>query len=90
MNDHRKLVEDCINKRADNHAELLKKLDKTCERIAKNEPKVILTINQAKEIALKLMSNDEFFFRQTGEFDYDTEALWQCLTDKIEQAEGKK
>lgn len=39
MNDHRKLVQDCINKRADNHAELLKKLDKTCERIAKNEPK---------------------------------------------------
>ena len=39
MDDHRKLVEDCINKRADNHAELLKKLDKTCKRIAKNEPK---------------------------------------------------
>lgn len=39
MNDHRKLVQDCINKRSDNHAKLLKKLDKTCERIAKNEPK---------------------------------------------------
>ena len=50
---------------------------------------VVLTVNQAKELALKLMSNDEFFFRQTGEFDYDTEALWQFLTDKIEQAEGK-
>lgn len=50
---------------------------------------VILTLDEAKELALKLMSNDEFFFRQTGEFDYYTEALWNCLTDKIEQAEGK-
>lgn len=48
---------------------------------------VILTVEEAKELALKLISNDEFFFRQTGEFDYDTEALWQFLTDKIEQAE---
>ena len=50
MNDHRKLVQDCINKRADNHAELLKKLDKTCERIAKNEPKVWIGIEESKEM----------------------------------------
>ena len=50
MNDHRKLVQECINKRADNHAELLKKLDKTCERIAKNEPKVWIGIDESKEM----------------------------------------
>ena len=50
MNDHRKLVQDCINKRADNHAELFKKLDKTCERIAKNEPKVWIGIEESKEM----------------------------------------
>lgn len=48
---------------------------------------VVLTIGQAKELALKLKNNADFFFLQTGEFDYDTDELWQCLTDKIEQAE---
>lgn len=48
---------------------------------------VVLTIDQAKELALKLKNNAEFFFLQTGEFDYDTDELWQCLTEKIEQAE---
>lgn len=49
--------------------------------------KVELTVNQAKELATKLKNNAEFFFLQTGEFDYDTDELWQCLTEKIEQAE---
>ena len=48
---------------------------------------VVLTIPQAKELAMKLKNNGEFFFFQTGEFDYDTDELWQCLTEKIEQAE---
>ena len=52
------------------------------------EGAVVLTIEEAKELALKLMSNDEFFFRQTGEFDYYTDAWYQYLTDKIEQAEN--
>ena len=48
---------------------------------------VCLTIEEAKELATKLKNNADFFFLQTGEFDYDTDELWQCLTDKIEQAE---
>ena len=51
---------------------------------------VVLTIDQAKELALKLKNNADFFFLQTGEFDYDTDELWQCLTDKIEQATKEK
>lgn len=51
---------------------------------------VVLTLNQAKELALKLKNNAEFFFLQTGEFDYDTDELWQCLTEKIEQAEKRE
>ena len=54
------------------------------------EGAVVLTIPQAKELALKLKNNADFFFLQTGEFDYDTDELWQCLTDKIEQAEMSK
>lgn len=50
---------------------------------------VCLTVEEAKGLALKLMSNDEFFFLQTGEFDYDTDAWCQYLIDKIEQAESK-
>lgn len=48
---------------------------------------VVLTVKEAKELALKLKNNAEFFFLQTGEFDYDTNDLWECLTEKIEQAE---
>lgn len=50
---------------------------------------VVLTIKEAKELAFKLISNADFFFLQTGEFDHDTDAWWLYLTDKIEQAEGK-
>ena len=50
---------------------------------------VMLTIAQSKELAMKLKHNAEFFFLQTGEFDYDTDELWQCLTEKIEKAEKK-
>ena len=50
---------------------------------------ITLTLEEAKELALKLKDNAEFFFLHTGEFDYDTDELWQCLTDKIEQAENK-
>ena len=49
---------------------------------------VVLTIPQAKELALKLKNNAEFFFLQTGEFDYDTNDLWECLIEKIEQVEN--
>ena len=49
---------------------------------------VTLTLDEVKELANKLKHNAEFFFLQTGEFDYDTDELWQCLTDKIEQAEN--
>lgn len=88
MNDHRKLVEDCINKRADNHAKFLKMLDKTCEKIAKHEPKVWLTVEEACEI-LDYLSflkwrhfNDEFLY-----------GLADCnkrLNKRIEQAEKEK
>ena len=50
---------------------------------------VVLTVMEAKELANKLQQNANFFFLQTDEFDYDTDDLRQCLTDKIEQAEGK-
>lgn len=51
---------------------------------------VVLTVDEAKEIAAQLKRNAELFFIQTDEFDYDTDALWQCLNYKIEQAEGKE
>lgn len=63
--------------------------DFQCGYFQNGKDHITLTLEEAKELALKLMSNDEFFFRQTGEFDYYTEALWNCLIDKIEQAEGK-
>ena len=51
------------------------------------EGTICLTVDEAKELANKLKHNAEFFFLQTGEFDYDTDELWQCLTDKIELSE---
>ena len=68
----------------------------TCEAIRKRglsqedvEGCVCLTLDEAKELALKLKHNAEFFFLQTGEFDHDTDVLWQCLSEKIEQAKSK-
>lgn len=52
--------------------------------------KVVLTVDEAKEIAAQLKRNAELFFIQTDEFDYDTEDLHRCLLEKIEQAEGKE
>lgn len=68
----------------------------TCEAIKKRsinqedtEECVCLTLNQAKELETKLQQNANFFFLQTGEFDYDTDDLRQFLTDKIKQVENK-
>ena len=51
--------------------------------------KVVLPVDEAKEIAAQLKRNADFFFFQTEDFDLDTEDLHRCLLEKIEQAEGK-
>ena len=67
MNDHdRKIVENCINKRADKHAELLKKLDETCEKIAKNEPKEVYE-KQIKQATLNDLAVSVIKFGETME-----------------------
>lgn len=48
---------------------------------------VVLTTKEAEELAAKLKDNSEFFFLQTGNFDHDTDDLYWCLLEKIEQAE---
>lgn len=84
MNDHRKLVQDCINKRADNHAELLKKLDKTCERIAKNELKVWLSIEEARKFLDEI---DKSIDPADKPYSYSKVRL--SILNQLEQAEGK-
>lgn len=48
---------------------------------------VVLTTKEAEELAAKLKANSEFFFLQTGNFDHDTDDLYWCLLEKIEQVE---
>lgn len=50
---------------------------------------VCLPIDEAKTIANKLNDNSEFYFLQTGNFDFYTIELMDYLDDLIEQAEKK-
>ena len=51
---------------------------------------VCLPIDEAKTIANKLNDNSEFYFLQTGNFDFYTIELMDYLDDLIEQAEKSK
>lgn len=53
------------------------------------EGTVCLTLDEAKTIANKLNDNSEFYFLQTGNFDFYTIELMDYLDDLIEQAEKK-
>lgn len=48
---------------------------------------VCLPIDEVKTVANKLNDNSEFYFLQTGNFDFYTIELMDYLDDRIEEAE---
>ena len=76
----------------------IKKFDETCEKIAKNEPKVWLTVEEAKKIANDLLVYERLYrgainnssISEQDSLDEFCNSQSQKLFKRIEQAEKKK
>ena len=67
----------------------IKKFDETCEKIAKNEPKIVLTINEAKNIYHDFAS---MYIIAKGTYPKDgmrKPFTLDILKMKLEKSEGK-
>ena len=65
----------------------IKKFDETCEKIAKNEPKVCMTIAQARFLEFSMNWVQEFGYRGAARKAFDKQV--EKLSKRIKQAEAQ-